>query len=166
MARELPVDFVTFAITAGFIAADRWSEASIESFKRSWRKIVGQKNAGQDVLLPVFSLVDRMNKEDDAFLKRSPFEGISRLASVHEQSIRILVLYPQISEGTVKAQKKPKSRFVQIGFGLASTYKPRSLDRFSVKIDEHTKPKAKASKSIVYAPGWSITGAFDDDQKY
>ncbi|TFH79818.1 hypothetical protein [Pseudomonas kribbensis] len=164
MLGELPNDFVTFARSAGFVAADQWPEASIKSLKNSWRGIINQKKAGWSVMLPIFSLLYRMNEEDDAFLSRSGFEGESRLRSVHEQSIRILDLYPKISEGVTKAQKKPKSRFVQIGFGLTSTYKHRSLDRLSVKIDEHTKPISKPSRNILHVPGWSINGAFYDDQ--
>jgi len=164
MVRELPVDFVAFAISAGFVAADQWSEISIKSLKNSWRRILNQKKSGGNVMRPVFSLLYRMNEADDDFLSRSGFEGESRLKSVHDQSVRILNLYPQISEGATKAKKNPTSRFVQIGFGLASTYKHRTLDRFSVKIDEHTKPISKPSRNILFTPGWSINGGFDDEK--
>lgn len=48
---------------------------------------------------------------------------------------------------------------------MESTYKTRIIDRDSVVIDEHTKAKKEQDKNIIYAPGWSITDAFDDDQK-
>jgi hypothetical protein len=163
MARELPSSFVTFAMTAGFSFPEKWSPQAIEKFKDNWSKIVGMKGAGHDVLWSVFHLLDAMTVEDDAFRRESGFSGVSRLSSQKDQRVRVLVLYPQIAESTVKKKKKkPKSGIVQIGLGLASTYKPRSLDRFSVVIDENTKPSKPLDKGIIYTPGWSIDGAFDD----
>jgi len=163
MERELPTEFVTFAVSTGFLATNQWSRASIESFQRNWEEILIQKKNGQAVMLPIFSLLYRMNIEDDAFLAREKFEGTSRLKSVHDQSIRVLELYPQISEGNTNAHKEPASRFVQIGLGLTSSYKHRSLNRLSVKLDEHTMPKPKGYRYILYTPGWSVRGAFDDE---
>lgn len=63
---------------------------------------------------------------------------------------------------TLKRSGNKKSVIVQIGFGLASTYKPKRIDPESVVVDENTKPDVKPDKSIIYVPGWSISGAFDD----
>jgi hypothetical protein len=52
--------------------------------------------------------------------------------------------------------------FVQIGFGLESTFRPRKIERDSVILDEHTTPIEKASKSIIYVPGWSLSGSHGD----
>jgi hypothetical protein len=162
MERELPTGFVDFAVSTGFLAANHWSKASIESFQRSWEEILIQKNNGQAVMLPIFSLLYRMNIEDDAFLAHKNFEGASRLRSVHDQSIRILELYPQISEGT-NTPKEPARRPVQIGLGLTSSYKHKNINRLSVKLDEHTVAKPKAYRHILYAVGWSVRGDFDEE---
>ena len=57
-----------------------------------------------------------------------------------------------------------KSEIVRIGLGLISTYKPKRNDPAPVVLDEHTTPGTKPDKSIIYTPGWSIYGAFDDSK--
>ena len=75
-------------------------------------------------------------------------------------------LYPSIActtpcMETFIAQKRSSP---QIGFGLESSYKNKKVKSRDVVVDAHTKYLKDKDKHILYAAGWSVSGAFDDGE--
>lgn len=51
-----------------------------------------------------------------------------------------------------------------IGLGLMSSFVPKKIRRDEVLIDSKTKRKALSENHALYIPGWTVTGAFADDE--
>lgn len=73
------------------------------------------------------------------------------------------VKYPGIADAnpSVKSILSLKKKSVTIGLGIESSFKENRLAK-EVKIDENTKSSGRMGRSVIYTPGWSINGAFDD----
>jgi len=51
---------------------------------------------------------------------------------------------------------------VKIGFDVEPAFKPKKILSSEVDIDEYTKSDKATDKSVLYAAGWSVEGAFDE----
>ena len=177
MANDLPPDYIEFAKQLGFSSPEQW-DVTRGNLKDGWKRIHRRIVTGRSLRGTILDFVARMNSSDDHFRRKSGEVGVTRVTPVSAQVQLFEDLYPQFapyvppqtsvgSEHRIKKPKAPKVRkpkvktpmFVQIGFGLESTFRPRKIERDSVILDEHTTPIEKASKSIIYVPGWSLSGS-------
>lgn len=88
----------------------------------------------------------------------------TRLNNSWEQMKLVLELHPDVASPLLKKQTAKINNRKPVSFGnkSESSFKPGKIRSDQVKIDEHTKPVAKKDSSILYAAGWTATGAFDE----
>jgi hypothetical protein len=177
MVNELPADFLVFAKQLGFTSPEQWG-VSRGKLPDGWKRIQRYIISGRCIRGLIRDFVARMNSSDDHYRRKTGETGTTRVTPVSAQIQLFESLYPQFApkarplmkppaECQVKKPKvrKPKVKkpvFVRIGFGLESTFRSRKIDRDCVILDAHTTPIDKASKSIIYVPGWSLAGMQGD----
>lgn len=122
----------------------------VSSDKKRMESVGSSSDISQDA---IFKLLCEM------FPRYFPNPKPNRSSKPKPKSVLLLAKGPAT---TPKKRRNNKSGIVQIGFGLESTYRPKRIDPESVVVDEHTTPETTPDKSIIYTPGWSINGAFDD----
>lgn len=59
-------------------------------------------------------------------------------------------------------KKKTKGEGGRIGLGLKSSFKPKKIKRDEVVLDLQTTPDQGKEKTILYAPGWTLSSNADD----
>lgn len=59
-------------------------------------------------------------------------------------------------------KKKTKGEGGRIGLGLESSFKPKKIKRDEVVLDSATTADRENEKSILYAPGWTLSNSADD----
>ncbi|VVO18797.1 MULTISPECIES: hypothetical protein [Pseudomonas] len=59
-------------------------------------------------------------------------------------------------------KKKTKGEGGRIGLGLESSFKPKKIKRDEVVLDSQTTADQEKEKSILYAPGWTLSSSADD----
>ena len=169
MQNRLPLDLLDFAQSIGFTQVSLWPRRKLGVVKGIWHDIYTADQMGFGQAERIRKLVERLNKIDDAIHAKlagttSQPQGVTRIASIQKQIELASSLYPSLLRISLGQEKGETSRDGRIGYGLVSTYKPRKIDRESVVLDSYTTAMEKGNKSIIYTPGWSIKGAFDDDQ--
>lgn len=61
-----------------------------------------------------------------------------------------------------KYKNKSKGEGGRIGLGLESSFKPKRIKRDQVVLDSQTTANQEQEKSILYAPGWTLSSGVDD----
>lgn len=167
MQNRLPLDLLEFAQSIGFTQVSLWPRRKLAAAKGIWHDIYTADQMGFGQAERIRKLIERLNKIDDAIHAKlagtmSQLQGVTRIEPIQKQIELASSLYPSLLRFSLSQEKGETGRDGRIGYGLISTYKPRKIDRESVVLDSHTTAKEKGNKSIIYTPGWSINGAFDD----
>ena len=180
---DLPLDYILFANQMGYPAADQW-DASKGGMKKGWSRIHRQVADGKRIDGLIRDFIGRLSAAQDRFSQARKLQGDNRdskslfslFESLYPQHIPVPAplspprekrpIDPVARAAKRKKRKERKNNkpygTVTIGLGLESTFKPRKIKRESVVIDAHTQSTSTYEKIIVYAAGWSISGAFDD----
>lgn len=156
--------FEGFAKALGYNRTDTWSKKAQGSLKGGWRQIKNLESQGKNPQKALCRLVLKL-VEYDAFYGSCSFSSSRRRVSYDEQIKRIKELYPKLQVRSANSKNRPGYQPVKIGLGLDSTYQQKKVDRDSVVIDAHTEADEKPDKSILYTAGWSIKGAFTEDEQ-
>lgn len=180
---DLPLDYIAFANQMGYPEADQW-DRSKGGMRKGWSRIQRQVADGRRIDGLIRDFIGRMQAAQDRLARARKLSGDGRdskrvfflFSSLYPQFIPVPAPPPPPREKkpvdpVARAAKRKKKKHrqnnkpygtVTIGLGLESTFKPKKIKRDSVVIDAHTRSSATHDKSIIYAAGWSINGAFDD----
>ncbi|MNJ08353.1 hypothetical protein D3C77_24630 [compost metagenome] len=182
---DLPLDYITFAKQMGYPEADQW-DRSKGGMKTGWSRIQRQVADSKRIDGLIRDFIGRMRVAQGRLDKARKLQGdggdsvnmFSLFATLYPQHIPVPAPPSPRRERFVKPvdpaaraakRKRKKERknnkpygTVTIGLGLESTFKPKKIKRDSVVIDSRTRSTSTNEKSIIYAAGWSINGAFDD----
>lgn len=156
--------FEEFAKALGYLRTTSWSTKTQGSLKRSWKQIKHLESQGISPHNALSQLVLKL-VEYDGFYGSCSFSSSRRRVSYDEQIKRVRDMYPKLPVRPKGSKNRLGHQPVKIGLGLDSTYKQKKVDRDSVVIDVHTETDEKPDKSILYTAGWSIKGAFTEDEQ-
>ncbi len=161
MTYGLQESVMDFAKALGFWEIRSWSRKIKHSLKVEWRAIKRMEAAGLSPYRHLCDLVIRMIELDNFFRSAHGGRGAPKSLLFEEQMERVRAMFPTIpTRVNVKPRLSEITKPLKIGLGMESSYKPQKIARQSVLIDENTRSKSTHEKSILYAAGWSIDGAF------
>lgn len=179
---ELPSHFKDLVAPLGLNTTAQWGLSPYKQLRAAWDEVYARARDLKptrkhlNIFAALIVSLDKKRMERDELSSSASQEVIfNRLCEMYPRyfpnpqpsksskpKTESIVFRAKGSATKPKKARRNKSGIVQIGFGLSSTYKPKRTDPESVVLDEHTTPESKPDKSIIYTPGWSINGAFDD----
>lgn len=179
---ELPSHFKDLVAPLGLNTTAQWGLSPYKQLRTAWDEVYARARNLKptrkhlNIFAALIVSLDKKRMECNELSSSTSQEVIfNRLCEMHpryfpnpqpikysEPKTESIVFRAKGSASKPKKARRNKSGIVQIGFGLSSTYKPKRTGPELVVLDEHTSPELKPDKSIIYTPGWSINGAFDD----
>ena len=170
LKNPLPRSAEFFIRSLRYTAFRDWPKIKWHKKNEMYANILMSEQAGYQQLKEIESFLyhlDCIDASTQDSLGKNASKEATRIYDSSEQRRLVLELYTDVASPLLKKQTGKTNNRKPTSFGnkSESSFKPTRIRRDEVKIDEHTKPVAKQDTGILYAAGWSATGAFDDTDK-